>query len=70
MTSLFDTSAPPVQAAPIIPSPVVMPTENSAAIQEAKQKQLQAAATSSGRSSTILSMNNNQNAIDKTDTLG
>lgn len=66
MTALFST--PKAPASPIIPSPVVMPTEDSQAVQQAQQEQLQAAASQSGRASTILTMNNN--SIDKTDKLG
>lgn len=43
--------------APAIPAPVIMPTENNAAVTAAQQQQLQAASAQSGRASTILSMN-------------
>lgn len=51
---------------PVIPAPVVMPTENSAAVTAAQQQQLQASAAQSGRASTILSTND----IAKSSTLG
>lgn len=43
--------------APAIPAPVVMPTENNAAVTASEQAQLQQASAQSGRASTILSMN-------------
>ena len=52
--------------APVIPAPVVMPTENNSQVVQAQQKQLQAAATEGGRASTILT----QQDISKTDQLG
>lgn len=39
---------------PVIPAPVVMPMENSAAVTEAQRKQLALASEQSGRASTIL----------------
>lgn len=52
--------------APVIPTPVVMPTENTAAVTQAQQQQMEAASQQSGRASTIMS----QNDISKTDTMG
>ena len=49
-----------------VPAQTVMPTENSTAVAQAQQQELQAAATRSGRASTILT----QNDISKTDTMG
>jgi hypothetical protein len=63
MAGLF--SSPKVQA-PIIPAPVVVPTENTAGVTAAKQQEMMAASQQSGRASTILS----QNDISKTDTMG
>jgi hypothetical protein len=40
--------------APVIPPPAVMPTPDSAGVNVAKKKALMAAATRTGRSSTIL----------------
>lgn len=54
---------------PVIPAPVVMPTENSAAITAAQLQQAQASAAQSGRASTIMTMQN-QNDINKTDSMG
>lgn len=63
MGSLFSSKAPP---APVIPAPVIVPTENSTAITQAQQAELAASAARTGRASTILS----QNDISKTDTMG
>lgn len=63
MGGLFGGGAP---KAPVIPAPIVMPTENSAAITQAQTAQMQKAAAQSGRASTILT----QNDISKSDTLG
>ena len=51
--------------APAIPTPVVMPTENSTAMAKAQQDELAAASAQTGRQSTIMAFNQN-----KTDTLG
>lgn len=64
MTSLFH--APKAAPAPVIPDTPVIPTENTAAIANAQQGQLEAAAARSGRASTIMSMND----ISKTDSMG
>lgn len=63
MTSLFHS---PKIAAPVIPTPVVVPTENSTAVATAQQQQLEASSARTGRASTILS----QNDISKTDSMG
>ncbi len=52
--------------APAVPTPVVMPTENSASVSAAQQQEMQAAAARSGRASTILSTGD----ISKTDSMG
>lgn len=49
-----------------IPAPVVMPTENSAAVTQAQQDAAAASAARSGRASTILS----QQDVSKSDTMG
>lgn len=49
MTSLFSTSK-----APVIPPPAVMPTPDDAGVNAAKKKVMAAAATRTGRQSTIL----------------
>lgn len=61
MTGMFGSQKP----API-PTPIVMPQENTAAITAAKQAELMAASARSGRASTIMSSND----ISKTDTMG
>lgn len=64
MTSLFN--APKAAPAPVIPAAPVIPTENTAAISQAQQQELEASAARSGRASTIMSMND----VSKTDTMG
>lgn len=64
MSSMF--GSPKVAAPPVIPAPIVMPTENSDAITKAQQEQLKMASAQSGRASTILS----QDDIGKVETLG
>lgn len=59
MTSLFGSPK-----APAIPAPVVMPTENAAAVAQAQQQQAAQASAQSGRASTIL-MQNIAGATDK-----
>lgn len=61
MSSLFSSPKTPV-----IPSPVIMPTENMQSVQQAQIDQMSKASAQSGRASTILS----QNDISKNDTLG
>lgn len=61
MTTLFGS-----QKMPVTPNPVVMPTQNSAAITNAQQQAAMASAARSGRASTILT----QQDISKTDTMG
>lgn len=56
----------PKAAAPVIPTPIVMPTENSQAVATAQQQQLKASAARSGRASTIMTMGD----VSKNDTLG
>lgn len=51
---------------PVIPAPVVMPTENTAAVTQAQQQAMLASAARSGRASTIMS----QQDISKTDQMG
>lgn len=65
MGSLF--RAPKVSApAPVTPTPVIVPTENTAAVTNAQQQELEANAARTGRASTIMSMND----IGKTDKMG
>lgn len=65
--ALFSSPKAPAQiAAPVIPDPVVVPTENTAQVTAAQQNQLQASAVRTGRASTILSSND----ISKSDTMG
>lgn len=52
MAGLMGGGAP---KAPVIPAPIVMPTENTQAVTQAQQQQLMAASAQSGRASTILS---------------
>ena len=51
---------------PVIPAPVVMPTENTAAVTAAQQAELAGASAQSGRASTIMA----QAGDNKTDTMG
>jgi hypothetical protein len=64
MTSLF--SSPKAPAPIVVPQAPVVPTENTAAVSQAQQQELQASAARSGRASTIMSMND----ISRTDRMG
>lgn len=67
MPSLF-ASPPKIPDAP--PPPTVMPTENTAAITAAKQRQVTAASAASGRVSTVLTQPGNGDSGGSSDNLG